>query len=63
MDFLVDDYILKYKDVTLAINEAISDASKNQGRVIFSANHSYIAGTIILKSNVSLYFEKYAIQK
>lgn len=63
MDFLVDDYILKYKDVTLAINEAISDASKNQGRVIFSANHSYIAGTIILKSNVSLYFEKYSILK
>lgn len=63
MDFLVDEYIKKYNDVTRAINEAIKDASKINGRVVFSAGNLYISGTIYLKSNVTIFFEKYAILK
>lgn len=63
MDFLVDDYIKKYGDITIAINEAIQEASKNKGRVIFSAGKIYVSGTIYLKDDITLYFEKYALLK
>ena len=56
MDFLVDDYIKKYGDITIAINEAIQEASKNKGRVIFSAGKIYVSGTIYLKDDITLYF-------
>ncbi|MCR5350639.1 MAG: hypothetical protein K6E20_06590 [Acholeplasmatales bacterium] len=60
MDFYVDDYkqLINDNDYTKAINQAISDASLNNGRVIFKENKLYRSGTIYLKDNIELYFEK-----
>ena len=62
MDLLVDEYIKKYNNTTIAINKAIEDCNIND-RVIFSKNKTYVSGFIFIKSNVELHFQKDAILK
>lgn len=64
MDYIVDDFIAKYSDVTLGINEAIKEANRQGGgKVIFKKDNKYVSGIIYLLSNVTLFFEKNAILK
>ncbi|GGF05600.1 glycoside hydrolase family 28 protein [Flavobacterium limi] len=63
-DFLITNYgsIADGKTInTLPIQKAIDAAFKNKGgRVVFPKG-TFLSGTIILKSNVSLYFEEGAV--
>ncbi len=60
----LDSYLNKYENTTKAINEAISLLNKNGGgRLVFSANKTYVSGMIILKDNIELYFEKNSMLK
>lgn len=64
MNIYVNDFIKKYNDTTIAINEAIKYVNnEGGGNVIFSSYTKYEAGLIILKSNVCLFFEDYALLK
>lgn len=53
MKFYVNEYIKKYKDVTLSINEALKDASLVKGEVIFDG--IYKCYTINIPSNICIY--------
>ena len=63
-DFLITDYDAKPDGKTLntiAIQKAIDAASKNKdGRVVFPKG-IFLSGSIILKSNVTLYFEEESV--
>ena len=63
-DILVTDYGVKGDSITLnttSIQKAIDDCSKGGGgKIIFPAG-KYLTGTIVLKDNVVLRLEKYAV--